>query len=250
MELNKLSVKKTPNTLNTEELIELLDEKEEKVQQEEPSEINYKNDVLTFISVFNIQDGEDNIKPHTLYSIYRVWSKEPISKTAFFLTTGKFLTKKDIYYKINQNAIKLTHEAYRKFKEEKKNAKLKSKFWTNHFEDFLLYYSLKGDDFWIEAPLLYFIYDKYTHVRGLDKNPMTYMGKTVFSTYADIFLKYKNTKYGRMYLVSSSILNQFQPEQYQRMKEAHEKEVEESLKPKKSKRKRRTRKKIQPKKQG
>jgi hypothetical protein len=233
--LSQNKPKKAPNALETTELLDLLEQAEE-AKEPEAIQIVYKNDVLTFLSVFNIQSGEDNVKSHTLYSIYKVWSKDPLSKSLFLDEVTKYVTRIDTGYKINQNAIKLTHEAYSKFKQE--NRKLKSKPWTKHFQDFLAKYELKSEDFWLEAPILYFIYDKYAHERKLDENINTYMGKTVFYTYADLFLKYKKTKTGKVYAVSPNILNQFQPDQYDRMVKAHKKEQIQKDKPKKKRKKR------------
>lgn len=228
--------KVTPNSLETEELLELIEDAESQV---EPQLTVYKNDILAFISTFDIQPGEDKIKAHTLYSIYKVWSKDAILKRQFCLAISQFFELNAGFYKINQNAIKLTHEAYSKFKKE--NRKLKSKHWTNHFENFLLFYSLKSEDFWIDAPLLYFIYDKYAHHTGLDNHINTYMGKEVFYNYANLFLRYKKTKHGTVYAVSKNILNQFQPDQFERMRKAY---AQDQKKPKKQRRKPRARKKV------
>lgn len=220
----------TPNSLDTNELIELLENNEEK----EVEPIIYRNDVLAFISTFKLEPGEDNIKNHTLYSIYKVWSKDPIIKNSFYQEFTKFFECKNGQYKINQNAIKLTHAAFSKFKQE--NFRLKSKAWAKHFEDFTLMYALKSDGFWVEAPILYFIYDKYTHERGLDTGPASCMSREVFYRYADLFFKYKNTKDGKIYSVSENITNQFQDGQLARMRKTH---VQDKKKKEKSKKRRR-----------
>jgi hypothetical protein len=231
-----MTVRKTANFIETEELLKLLEEPQ--LNQETP-DILYKNDILSFISVFNIQSGEDRIKKNTLYSIYRVWSKNPIPSKDFHLEMFKFLPVCQVQnaagYNINQNAIKLTHEAYSLFKQQKVRT-LKSKRWTQHFENFLLFHALTSGNFWLESDILYFIYDKYTHERGLDRTVHLYMTKEVFYIYADIFLKHKITKYGKMYGISENIQNFFQPDQLARMQKAHAKEIIEKDKPK-SKRK-------------
>lgn len=222
--------KVAPNSLETDELLELIKDAEPQSEVQQPI---YKNDVLAFLSTFDIQPGEDKIKKHTLFSIYKVWSQDALLKNAFYTAISYFLELENGSYKVNQNAIKLTHEAYSRFKHE--NKRLKSKHWTRHFEDFLLFYALKSDNFWIEAPILYFIYDKYAHERGLDKSTRTHMGQQVFYSYANLFLKYKKTKHGTVYAVSENILNQFQPDQYNRMVKAY---GEDQKKPKKQRRKR------------
>jgi hypothetical protein len=233
------SIKKTPSQVETEELLDLLNQTD---NVQESNNLEYKNDILNFISVFNIQQGEETIKPFTLYSIYKVWSKEPITKTQFHIEINKYFDNKGNGYLINRNAIQLTHEAYLKFDQKKR--KLKSKFWANHYEDFLLYHSLKNGTFWLEADILYFLYDKYTHERGLDKNSATHMSKDVFFTYSDVFLKYKTTKKGKVYSVTENIKNFFQPGQLQRMKESYGEEKKKAKKSKKSARTPRPRSKV------
>lgn len=222
-------IKKATTEIDTEELLELLSDSNDDELDLDYSE--YKNDILNFISVFNIKQGEEYIKAFTLYSIYKVWSKNPISKNQFYLEIQKYFFSNSNGYLINRNAIQLAHEAYIKF--QRKKIKLKSKFWTKHFEDFLLFHSLKNGSFWIEDNILYFLYDKYTHERGLDKNTRTYMSKDIFFTYADIFLKSKVTKTGKVYSVTENIKNFFQPDQLQRMKETYVKKDKKSKKKKK-----------------
>lgn len=241
------AIKKSPNALETNELLDLLDKTTPVKDEPESIGLNYKNDTLNFLSVFNIQDGQDKIKKNTLYAIYRVWSKDPISPKDFHMEMKKFLAgtqlNNSVGYRINNNAIKLTHEAYSKFKQE--NNKLKSKFWTSHFEDFLLFNALKSGTFWIEAPILYFVYDKYAHERGLDRTGKTYMSREVFYAYADLFLKYKKTKDGKIYGLTESITNMFQDGQLERMRITHIKdEKKKKAEPKKSSRKPRSNTKV------
>lgn len=230
-------LKKTPSSIETDELLDLLKETDPTAEDPESIGLNYTNDVLTFLSVFKIEPGEDQIKAHTLYSIYKVWSKNAITKQEFHNEVKKFLPGASIQnkagYKINQNAIKLTHIAYSRFKKERE--RLKSKLWTKHFEDFLLFHALKSDNFWIESDILYFLYDKYTYERGLDSNANNYMGREIFFIYADIFLKHKITKTGKVYAVSENIKNFFQKDQLERMQVTYVKEEKKKNKKRKSK---------------
>lgn len=224
------NIKKTATQVQTEELLNLLDEDN---TSDEVNYTEYKNDILQFISVFNLKPGEEYIKAFTLYSIYKVWSKTPISKTAFYSEICKYFESLNGKgYKINRNAIQLTHEAYVKF--EKKKIRLKSKYWTKHFEDFILYYSIKNGSFWLEDEILYFLYDKYTYERNiLNTNRLS---KELFFTYADLFFKHKITKTGKVYSVTDNITVLFQQGQLQRMQSSYAEEKKKA-KPKKSTRK-------------
>lgn len=232
-------IKKNIIEVQTDELIDLLKE-DSKAPETDPLYI--ENDVLTFVSVFNLQAGEESVKPYTLYSIYKVWSKDPVNKNPFYFEMAKLFTISSGNYKVNRNAIQITHEAYSQFKH--KDRRLKSKPWTKHFEDFLLFHSIKNGNQWLEASILYFLYDKYIHQRGLDDHPMHYMSQTTFYTYADIFLKHKITKDGKVYSVSDNIKNFFQKDQLQRMQAANAKEQEEKAKPKRKRKTSKSRTKV------
>lgn len=240
-----MKLKKTPNALDTDELLSLLENTPAAEKATEEPVIEYKNNVVEFLSVFNIQPGDTKIKTNTLYSIYKVWCEEPISKVKFTIEAGKYLATGKLSsssaFLINQNAIKLTHYAYNKFKEEKQIDRTKSKKWMKHFEDFTLFYSITPGEFWIHSQILYFIYDKYAHERKLDYQPQSYLSEDSFNRMAKLVFKNKRTKFGRLYAISENIQNFFQEGQLQRMKDNYV----QKKKPKKSNRKSRTKPQIQ-----
>lgn len=215
-------LKKSAHTLGTDELLEMLEENN--VLQDAP--IVYKNDVLTFISAFGIEPGREKIKQHTLFTIYKAWSQNPMKKQEFLKEMRNFLPSCQVSaaraFSINHSAIKLTHEAYKHYTNE--NIRLKSKHWAIHYENFLKFHALTPGKYWIYADMLYFIYDKYTHATGLDKTGVHHMTSNTFSVYSKIYLKHKKTKNGIKYAVSDNIQGFFQIGQLERMNKAHEKE--------------------------
>lgn len=234
--MNKLKV--IPTVVNTEDLLAALDKPDEIRETEEILE--YTNDILPFFSSLGITAGEVRIKKTTLHSIYRAWSKTPMNKTQFMLEIAKFLPVINAQFvTINKNAIKLTHEAYKKFNKE--NKRIKSKHWARHFEDFLNYHSLERGEYWLEVDIFYFLYDKYLNKLKLD-NHGSFLAKEMFIYYADVFLKSKLTVHGKMYGVSENVTTFFQPDQLERMRKEYANQEE------KPKKKRRNRKKAKSKK--
>ena len=233
---NKL--KTSAHTLETDELLELL--QQEQLTEEGP--VDYQDDVLNFIATFTIEPGTERIKQHTLYMIYKAWSKDPISKGQFQVKMGNYFESAKISnsgaYLINQNAIKLTHAAYKYF--SNKNVRINSKAWAKHYENFLKFHSLTKGDHWIHEEILYFIYDRFCHMTGIDKHPSQHLSKETFRIYSRIYLPEKDTKRGRLFGVSDNIVNFFQIGQLERMKKEYEKEEVK----KKPKRKRRPRSKV------
>jgi len=216
------TLKKSAHTLTSEELLQSIEEDSSTIE----GTVAFRNDVLLFISTFGIEPGTDKIKQHTLFTIYKAWSKEAIKKTEFLSEMRNFLEVTKINnsaaFLANQSAIKLTHDAYKHYSNE--NVRIKSKTWASHYENFLRFHSLSPGKYWIHGEILYFIYDKYTHATGLDRNSMTYMGKDTFDVYCKLYLERKLTKHGKYYAVSDNIQQFFQIGQLERMNAEYSKE--------------------------
>lgn len=229
-----MNLKKAPKDTTTEELLKALENppevKPEAIGQDDYSD--FKNDIFSFLAFFEITPGEHEIKKNVLYSIYFSWSEEPLKRSKFYqcmseyIPLSKGVTK---YYTINKPVMKLTYEAYKKFKKDA--WQLKSKHFMKSFKDFLSSMDIKPGEFYIERELLHFIYDKYTF-----KNNIILKGtiqETTFYKFCDIFFKYTRTKNGIMYAVNEEVTKHFQPGQLERMR----KEYAQKKRPKKRKQK-------------
>lgn len=215
-----MKLKKAPNQLSTEELLEQLSNPlEEPKEKEIPEIINYKNDVMGFLSTFQILPGKEAIKKHVFFAIYKSWSRSPLDRKSFECEINRLFISNNKQYYINQNTIKLTYEAYTKFKKERKQ--LKSKHWAKHYQRFLDYYSLTPGTFWIEKDILYYIYDKYSHNILNKKNNRGTLGTESFFKFCDVFLKQKIVKGGIIYGLSDNIQNCFEPGQLERMRKEY-----------------------------
>lgn len=232
-------VKKVPHLLDTEELLKRVTASEP--VQDNPTSLdeivfeNQPNDILSFLSVFNIVNGEERIKKITIYNIYKAWSMSPLPKSSFHQELSKYIPidpGRSSYYSINQNAIKLTYDAYRDFKRTR--SKAKSKAWVLRLEDFLNYHAIKDGPYWIEIDILYFLYDKFEHERGNTHHGQR-LSKKYFEKITDIYLKSKTTEKSKLYAVSDNIKNFFQPGQLERMKKTYA--IQEKQKHKKKKQK-------------
>jgi len=235
---NKL--KQSAHTLETDELLKLLEETE--VKTDEP--VQFEDDVLNFIATFTIEPGNEKIKQHTLYLIYKAWSQNPLKKMVFLNKMRNYFESCQVSgsagYLINQNAIKLTHSAYKYF--SNRNIRINSKAWAKHFENFLKFHALDKGNFWIHQEILYFIYDKFCYATGLANHSSKHFSKPTFFIYCQLYLPTKKTKKGILYGVTDNIQNFFQIGQLERMQKEYEKEKK---KPKKRKRKTKSRTKAQ-----
>lgn len=213
------TVRKSANIVDTEELLRILEESVDQ-QTEEDHTDKYKNDVLQFLSYFKIEPGQDLIKQHTLFAIYRVWSLEPIQRKNFILEVNKFLEFKGGVYYINQNAVKLTKHVYNAF--TKQNSRLKSKSWNKHYQNFLDYHSIKQGEWWVTKDDFYLLYWTYIHSQNLTGGGK-HLSKQYFARFSEVFFKYKITKHGKVYAVSDNIRNFFREGQLEQMKEEYAK---------------------------
>lgn len=246
--------KKIPHALDTEELLKVISQNKETTPQDNetaPEILEYTNDILPFLSTFNILPGEQRIKKGLLFSIYKAWSKQPVKRKDFLNELYKYLEigyQPDGCFYINHNAMKLTYDVYRKYQKEYR--KTHSKHWTKHFENFLKYYSLTDKGYWVELPILYFLYDKYLFELGIQHGPRKTLYKDQFEKFCRLYFKEKTTEFTRLYSVSSNITNFFQAGQLERMRKEYVKQFKTDKK-KKNKKKRskisRSRPKVQPK---
>ncbi len=75
--------------ISTEDLLKSIEDnkdiKEEKLAL-------YRNDIIDFISHFNLKQGEEKISTRLLYTIYKSWSKVKITKQSFVTNLGSFFS--------------------------------------------------------------------------------------------------------------------------------------------------------------
>src|SRR6266700_12251 len=140
-------MKKLITELSTEELLENASKAEE---------ILPENDIIKFISFYNIKSGKDKVTIHLLYYIYSHWSKEKISKSIFAREMGFFFVKDQGKLLVSMSDINFSKKAIELLQ---KKDKTKIKSFKTHFENFLNKYNLIPDQYniknWIEDFSLY-----------------------------------------------------------------------------------------------
>ena len=234
--------KRLPHEIDTETLLSVIDKNQSDDTIKRPdSEIpeivedhEKYGDILSFLSEFNIVNGENYIKKTLLYSIYKAWSVAPLKKKEFLQHCNELLVSgiNQNNYKVNQNSIKLTYDAYMKFKKHYKT--IKSQKLATQFQDFIDYYSLKDDNYWIHVNILYFLYDKFTYEKKYNRT----LKLKFFDQFCKLHFKLKVTDAGKMYAVSQNVESFFQPGQLDRMKVTYanqEKQEKDSFKKRKRK---------------
>lgn len=167
-----MELKKLPNSLTTEELLELADKPNKEAEVLETS----KNDVLRFLTTYNIKPGKQTVKKRLLYDLYRKWSDDPLESKNFNLEVGKYLLVHfkgiQAYYCINRKGFRLAMDIEELYLKHSKD-KTKVIGYKKHFDSFLKHYELKPGKYYIETFVLYTLYDKWTYKNGAN-NPLGY----------------------------------------------------------------------------
>jgi hypothetical protein len=149
---------------------ELLDLVKENPQQT----LNYDhpNDVMDFIAIYRLKEGDNRVYLPVIYNMYRKWSKNPLHRNPF----GKEMTKFFPSIKHGQATAYLLNHSKEFFLEKsitKKRNKTKYPHYYKHFKKFINKFDLKSGSFYIKDIVLYNLYDRWTYKNG-NKNPLSF----------------------------------------------------------------------------
>jgi hypothetical protein len=208
--------KKTPKGLSTDDLMELA------FGETKPDDVGdlteYKNDILSFLHLLGIEPGSFPVNKKTLYIIYKAWSERPLIRGEFIKQVNDIFPNdaaKNII-KLNKNSIKLTHEAYIKFK--KQTYILKSAKYAAHFNDFLKYHSIESGKYYIEVDLFYLIYTRYAN-----KKEIKPLSSRSFEKYCRVTFLSKQLLTGPAFAVKENVENFFEPGELKKLRKQYAK---------------------------
>lgn len=149
--------------ISNEELLDLL-----KDDSSQTSNFQYQNDILEFISFYQITQGDYKITARLLYKLYKYWSKSPISQNSMSNDLALFFAKSSAsIFLINK-----PREFFLEKSSKKKVNKTKRKQWFKHFKGFIEKYNLKSGRFFVKDIVLYNLYDKWTY-KNNNHNPLS-----------------------------------------------------------------------------
>lgn len=192
--LNKLITE-----LTEEELLKLLEDKE----GDNFNLTDYKNDLLEFISFYQLRPGTNKVTPAILFELYKLWSKKPIKQKAFTKQMGEMLpTERTFslrYYLLNcpQNSV-LGYV----IKYLKTHNKTHSKVYKQHFDNFLKKYEIKNGSFFIKDFVLFDLYDQWVY-QIRKRRPFSY---NQFQNFCKLYFEHKYIEPNNWYGVDQSII--------------------------------------------
>lgn len=160
----------------------------------------WPNDIMDFISVYNIKSGQERITSKLLYKLYSLWSQDPIKRKTFTDTLmDLFPSTKDglsTIILLNKNILNLKEEAYNYVKQHDKT---KDKGWLEHFNKYLHVYCIKKGRLFIKDTVLYNLYDKWCYKK---RKPL---GFAQFNNFCKLYFDYKFIKKNNWFGVDRSI---------------------------------------------
>lgn len=205
--------KKLPHTLTEDELLSQLKDEANQTTIEAVD-----NDVLLFISTYNIQSGKDRVHKNILYRLYKNWSKEPVGVTKFGREIGLYLGSVGNWTYVNQNAIKLSKMAQEAFLKRKK-VKTRSPHYKAQVERFMKECCISKGTFWLEAEILFDLYDEWCY----SNNRSTQLTVQNLSALLKLYLKYKALKTGKVFAVNKSITKHISNERIRNIRNSRKK---------------------------
>lgn len=165
--------------LTEEELLSLLDSK---VEAKGPQQ---RHDVTDFISVYGIKSGNHKVKIRLLYTLYKIWSKNPIKVTWFTKVIGLlFLTDSNNFVSIDFPALEL----FKQYEKTKiKSNKTNKRGYKEHFDKYIKRHSIISGGLYIKDVVLFNIYDKWIYSTKNKKS----LGLNQLNNFLKLYFKYK-----------------------------------------------------------
>lgn len=141
------------NLLDEEELLKAL--------ESEGTTTESDDDVVQFISQFEIKPGENPLRRGVLYPIYNKWSKTPVTFNSFNKSISRFFKSNTRYIFINLDLIKISKIILNQKIKKRPQNRLHSSRYQEHFANFCKEYEIRKGDFYISWSALMYHYKKW-----------------------------------------------------------------------------------------
>lgn len=209
--------RKLPNELSTEDLLLVVDNN--------PTESNniLPDNILGFLSFYNITPGTNSVRVSLLYQLHCAWSKNPTSLINFgkqisnYLPADESKTRSRSYF-INLEALNLSKRAY-ELLSKREIKKTKSPNYQKHFDNFLKAHNFAKGENWTESYLLYYLYDKWAYKIKKSRS----LSKNQFYKFCKINFECKRTKLTTWFAINTLITEYLSEEHIMQIRESNEK---------------------------
>ena len=203
-----------------EELLKLLGEPTTEVTTSN-EEDQIKNDVVRFVLFYDIKPGEENVNSKLLYKLYKSWSPLKKDKATINQFNSIFLSifarshtsAPDPFKYPNRTFYRIDKSISHLFLKMEQNRRKKihirsSKNYKRYAEEFMEMYNIKPGSLYVEADLLYHIFDNYQYTKK-----RKIISENNFRDLFSLYLPTKRTEHYFLWFgVDESIKNLLTPE--------------------------------------
>ena len=125
--------------------------------------VKHADNVVEFLSFYNIKHGKNLVSHRLLYRLYKSWTKQAKSVREFCAVIAIYLKPDGKgYYYISENSLNLSKEAQKLLK-HKLEDRTKVPQFKKHFDAYIEHYKLKPGKFFLEAFILFDLYDQFVY---------------------------------------------------------------------------------------
>lgn len=159
-----------PSLATYEELLEILNQEDSSISEElsvdKPQEqiVDYIDDVVPFLSQYEIIPGNKAVKKTLLYRLYRAYSENPVDSLIFNRIVGQYIpyysNSKGMFYQINMDAFRISKHILDLHRQGKID-KPKSAAFRKRFEKFLKDNNIEKGECFTPGYIIYEIYRDY-----------------------------------------------------------------------------------------
>jgi hypothetical protein len=206
-----------PSQLTDEEILALLESNEE-VEVINAGVFDYNNDIVPFLSFYNITPGDTKVSKKLVYKLYKTYSKEPLTQHNFTTQIGNYIEHDRDHFLVNIDQFAISQHIY---EAEKTRDKTKSLSYQKHFEWFLSNAGVETGVDWVEGFILFYIYKDFCKSRRVHPK----FGYVNFHKFLKLHLPYKRIGENRSlwFRVNDHIANKYTEEEKNVIREARTK---------------------------
>lgn len=177
---------KLPHELSLDELLKSV------AGEEKPKDgFSFNNPILSFVQEFKISPGTNKVSDKLLYKLFRSWFKEDfISQRTFNIRLGSYIPsamRNRRYYLVNTKTLELAKKC-QLLEESQSLDRSKSIHWNKHYESFLRDTGLTEGPIYVEADILFYIYNNWCDRTRKTKK----LGSNTFSAITKLNFEKKN----------------------------------------------------------
>jgi hypothetical protein len=155
-----LSSKKLPSEISVDDLLSELEDDSAVA----PIEDQTDNEIVRFLTYYNIERGNEPVKLNLLYRLYKLFSPNPKGAEPFNAEVRLYFDyeEKPNHYNVflNKSALNIGETLYKAIRKSHK-PKTRSRSFRKHFELFLKELNMKPGTFYLDSTSLLYLYDEW-----------------------------------------------------------------------------------------